>query len=94
MLPALRENPVKNSSRLSSRLNSASIGMLQRLGLDAAVGIEREASDAAVRRDVLVLLADRLAEAVDLDVARQLGQLVRDAAGAAGARRAPSAARW
>ena len=70
-------SPVKNSSRLSSRLNSASIGSLQRLGLDAAVRVEREAGEAAVRGDVLVLLADRLAEPVDLDLARQLGELAR-----------------
>ena len=37
--------------------------------------MEREAGDAAVGGDVLILLADRLAEPVDLDLAGQLGQL-------------------
>ena len=49
----------------------------KRLGLDAAVAVEREAGHAAKRRDVLVLLPDRLGEAVDLDVARQFGEFVR-----------------
>ena len=56
--------------------------------------IEREAGDAAVGGDVLVLLADRLAETVDLDVAGLLGQLARVDQALADARRAPSAARW
>ena len=50
---------------------------LQRLGVDAVVRVEREAGHAAVRGDVLVLLADRLAQPFDLDLARQLRQLVR-----------------
>jgi hypothetical protein len=43
--------------------------------LDAPVLVEGEGRDAADGRDVLVLLADRLAELVDLDVAGLLGQL-------------------
>ena len=39
--------------------------------------MEREAGDAAVRGDVLILLADRLAEPIDLDLAGELGELVR-----------------
>ena len=48
---------------------------LQRPRLHLAVGQEPEASDPAVGRDVLVLLADRLLQDVDLDLARLLGQL-------------------
>ena len=47
---------------------------LERVGLDVAVGQELEAGQPAVGGDVLVLLADRLLEQVDLDVARLLGQ--------------------
>ena len=50
---------------------------LQRHGVDVAVGQELEAGQPPVGGDVLVLLADRLAEQVDLDVARLLGQLSR-----------------
>src|SRR5207302_278625 len=49
----------------------------QRPGLDLAVGQELEAGQPAVGGDVLVLLADRLAEAVDLDVAGLLRQVAR-----------------
>ena len=89
MLPALREKPVKNSSRLSSRLNSVSIADLSGRASTLSSRLEREAGDAAEGGDVLVLLADRLAEAVDLDVAGLLGQLAADAAGVADARTAP-----
>ena len=50
---------------------------LERLDLDAAVGVERVGADAAVRGHVGVLLADRLAQHVDLDLARRLGQAAR-----------------
>ena len=50
---------------------------LERLDGDGVVGIERVRAHAAVRGDVLVLLADRLLEHVDLDLARRLGQLAR-----------------
>ena len=50
-------------------------GQLERRDVDAAVGLEPEARDAAERRDVLVLLADGPSEDVDLDAARLLGQL-------------------
>ncbi len=50
---------------------------LERLDLDASVGVERVRADAAVSRHVGVLLADRLAEHVDLDLARRLGQRAR-----------------
>jgi hypothetical protein len=50
---------------------------LERLGVHGAVGMEREAGHATVGGDVLVLLAHRFAQAVDLDVAGQLGQLAR-----------------
>ena len=49
-----------------------------------AVGRELEARQAAEGRDVLVLLADRLTQPVDLDVARLLRQL----------RRGPGARQW
>ena len=48
---------------------------LQRDRLDAVVRVESEAGDAAVGGDVLVLLADGLLEAVDLDLAGQSGQM-------------------
>ena len=51
----------------------------QRRGLDRVVRVESEAGDAAEGRDVLILLADRLAQPVDLDVAGQLGQFAADA---------------
>jgi hypothetical protein len=41
------------------------------------VAVKGQALEAAERRDVLILLPDRLAEPVDLDVARHLGQLLR-----------------
>src|SRR5205085_8543261 len=43
----------------------------QRPRLDRAVGMKVEAGDAAVRRDVLVLLPDRLAQPIDLDLASE-----------------------
>ena len=48
--------------------------------------MERVGADPAVRGDVLVLLADRLLEDVDLDLARRLGQLARRQRRAAGER--------
>ena len=42
-----------------------------------AAGRELKTGQAAVGRDVLVLLADGLAEPIDLDQARLLGQLAR-----------------
>ena len=50
-------------------------GQLERRDVDAAVGVEPEARDSAERRDVLVLLADRPSEDVDLDAACLLGEL-------------------
>ena len=46
------------------------------LDVDAVVGQERVGADPAVGRDVRVLLADRLVQHVDLDVARRLGERV------------------
>ena len=60
--------PVKNSSRLSSRLKSVS-GDPQGTGLDLVAGVESKTGDAAVGGNVLVLLADRFVQPVDLDVA-------------------------
>jgi hypothetical protein len=48
---------------------------LQGPGLDPAVGQELEASDAPERGAILVLLADRLLEEIELDAARLFGQL-------------------
>src|SRR5579871_2167766 len=55
----------------------------KRLRFDCAVAAKREAGDAAERRDVLVLLADRLLEEVNLDMTGLLGELawVNDVAG-------------
>ena len=50
-------------------------GKLERRDVDAAVRVELEARDAAERRDVLILLADRPSEDVDLDAACLLGEL-------------------
>ena len=50
---------------------------LQRRRFDLAVGEKLETGQPAIRGDVLVLLSDRLAEAVDLDLAGLLGQLAR-----------------
>ena len=60
---------VSSSSSTSSRIGTA-------LDVDGAVRVEGERGDAAVGRDVLVLLADRLLQEVDLDVARLLGELL------------------
>ena len=49
----------------------------ERRGIDRAVFPEREAGQATEGGDVLVLLADGLAQQVDLDVAGLLGQLAR-----------------
>ena len=62
-------------------------------GVDRAVGGELEAGQAAEGGDVLVLLADRLAEHVDLDVARLLGELGGRARARAGGRAGPAAGR-
>ena len=53
------------------------------------IPVEREAGHAAEGGDVLVLLADRLAQTVDLDVAGQFGQLPGMQVAGAGAHRAP-----
>src|SRR4030095_15980947 len=49
----------------------------QRLCVDRVVLVKSETSNTAISRDVLILFADRLAEAIDLDLARQLGKLFR-----------------
>ena len=51
--------------------------MRKRLRFDRPVAAESEAGDAAEGRDVLVLLADRLVEQIDLDVAGLLGEFAR-----------------
>jgi hypothetical protein len=51
-------------------------GRGHRLDVDRAVGIEADVVHAAERRGILVLLADRLAEQVDLDAARLLGDVL------------------
>src|SRR5208282_3737961 len=53
------------------------VGDLERLGIDPAGRIDAEAGDAAIGGDVLVLLADRLAQQVDLDMAGLLRELLR-----------------
>jgi len=50
---------------------------LERPGFDAVVLVETEACDAAECRDVLILLSDRLAQPVDLDIAGLFCQLAR-----------------
>src|SRR5437588_24969 len=50
---------------------------LERRGFDFVIREELKTGHAAIGRDVLILFADRLAEAVDLDVTRLFGQLVR-----------------
>jgi hypothetical protein len=49
----------------------------QRPRLDGVVGREREAGHAAVGRDVLILLADRLLQPVDLDLAGEVREIRR-----------------
>src|SRR5262249_24548290 len=44
-------------------------------GFNGIVGVKTKAGDAAVRRRVLILLADRLAKRVDLDVTREAREL-------------------
>ena len=48
----------------------------QALDLDGAVGVERHRADAAVRGDVLILLADGLLQEVDLELAGLAGELL------------------
>src|SRR5579863_1180438 len=48
----------------------------QRLHGDPMILVETEAGDSAERRDELVLLADRLAQAIDLDMTGELGQFL------------------
>src|ERR1051326_4840983 len=50
---------------------------VERTRVDAVVAIELEAGDAAKRGNILILFSDRLAQAIDLDVARLLGKLAR-----------------
>ena len=79
MAEADRVKPVKNSSRLSSRLYRVSVRDLQRCHIHGAILTELEGRDAAEGRDVLVLFADGLPQDVDLDVTGLLGQhLARD----------------
>src|SRR4029453_5865354 len=49
----------------------------QRPGLDLTGGLKAEARNAAVRRDVLILLADRFLQALELDVAGLFRELLR-----------------
>ncbi len=67
---------MKNNSKLSSRLASASL--LNRSGahLHAVVGQELEAGNAAESGDVLVLLSHRFVSKVDFDVAGLLGKFL------------------
>ena len=48
---------------------------VQRPRLHAVIAIELKTGHAAERRNILILLADRLGKTVDLDVARPLGKL-------------------
>ena len=63
-------------SRFDSSSSSTSGADRNALDLDAAVGVEGERGDAAVGGDELVLLADRLLQRVDLEMAGLLGQLL------------------
>ena len=106
MALALRSNPVKNSARLSSRSKSVSRTQLERGHIHLVVAVELEAGDAPVGRDVLVLLAHRRSQAVDLDLAGQTGDLAGvqrlllerterlDQRGGERPRRTESGARW
>ncbi len=51
-------------------------GHAQRLHADPMILVKREAGDSAKRRDVLVLLADGLAQAIDFDVAGKFRQFL------------------
>ena len=77
MSEAERAKPVKKISRFSASALRVSSSSASGVRLDRAVAAEVEAGDAAERRDVLVLLADRLLQHVDLDVAGLLGQFAR-----------------
>ena len=68
---------MKNSSRLSSSAQRVSSSIASGTASTDAVCAEGEAGDPAECRDVLILLADRLAEPVDLDVAGLLGEFAR-----------------
>ena len=63
--------------QLVTQLAQDSGAELQRLDLDAAVGAERVRADPSVRSHVGILLAHRLFEHVDLDLARCLGERAR-----------------
>src|SRR5258705_3386672 len=49
---------------------------LQRLDIDAVVRMEGEAGQSAAGGDILILLADRFSETIDLDLASKLRQLL------------------
>ena len=66
----------------------------QRLDGDAVILVEGEANEAAKCRDVLILLTDRVLQALDLYVASVFGQFPGMGRFCAGAHRAPSAAPW
>ena len=67
-------NPVKNRSRLSSRLYSVSLEIESGATSTRAILAEFEGRDAAEGGDVLILFADRLAEKIDFDMAGLLGE--------------------
>ncbi len=75
---------MKKSSRWSSRSASVSSLDAERLDADRVVGLELESGQPAERGDVLVLLADRVAEPLDLDVAGRLGERAGRARAGAG----------
>ena len=77
MLPARAREAGEEEQQVVFEVEQRVDRDLQRLGLDRAVRVEREAGQAAVRGDVLVLLADRLAQPIDLDLAGLLGELAR-----------------
>ena len=72
----MRVRPVKKRCRRASSSRSCFAPSADALDVHAAVAAEAEAAQPAVGGDVLVLLADRLAEALDLDLARLARELL------------------
>ena len=80
--------PRVEEQQVVAQLAQRCVVQLERLDVNAPVAVERVRADAAMGSDVLVLLADRLLQHVDLDLAGGLGEAPWGDRGAARVRQA------
>jgi len=74
---AERDAPVKNSSKLSSRFAKVSEAIFKGSASTRSSGRNSKTGDATKCRDVLILLADRFFQQINLDVTGLLRQFLR-----------------